>query len=66
MLKLNNHVIYCLDQDDAAFKKPLFSEDEDEDEDDVLSDDGKAEQWRKDRFKRESYLSLVLNKCINF
>jgi hypothetical protein len=27
-----------------------------------MSDDDKAEQWRKERFKRESYLSQVLNK----
>ncbi|XP_025196717.1 claspin-like [Melanaphis sacchari] len=45
------------DQDDAAFKKPLFSDNEDDNEDDVLSDDEKTEQWRKERFKRESYLS---------
>uniref|UniRef100_A0A2S2QI87 Claspin n=1 Tax=Sipha flava TaxID=143950 RepID=A0A2S2QI87_9HEMI len=49
------------DQDDAAFKKPLFSEDEDEYEDDAMSDDDKAEQWRKERFKRESYLSQKNN-----
>ncbi|KAE9523713.1 hypothetical protein AGLY_015931 [Aphis glycines] len=45
------------DQDDVALKKPLFSDNEDDNEDDVLSDDEKTEQWRNERFKRESYLS---------
>jgi len=37
----------------------LFSDNEDDNEDDVLSDDDKTEQWRHERFKRESYLSEV-------
>lgn len=45
------------DQDDIALKKPLFSDNEDDNEEDVLSDDEKTEQWRNERFKRESYLS---------
>ncbi|KAL5238436.1 hypothetical protein ACI65C_005846 [Semiaphis heraclei] len=45
------------DQNDVALKRPLFSDNEDDNEDDVLSDDEKTEQWRNERFKRESYLS---------
>lgn len=45
-----------IDENEAA-KRPLFSDEEDNDE--ALSDDDKAEQWRKDRFKRESYLAQV-------
>ncbi|XP_022171942.1 claspin-like isoform X2 [Myzus persicae] len=45
------------DQSDVALKRPLFSDNEDDNEDDVLSDDDKTEQWRHERFKRESYLS---------
>uniref|UniRef100_A0A2S2PHV4 Claspin n=1 Tax=Schizaphis graminum TaxID=13262 RepID=A0A2S2PHV4_SCHGA len=45
------------DQDDVALKKPLFSDNEEDNEDDALSDDEKTEQWRNERFKRESYLS---------
>lgn len=52
---------FCLDQNDSVFKKPLFSDNEDdEDADDVLSDDEKLGNWRKERFKRESFLSQVL------
>lgn len=57
---LDNISIFYVDENDAAFKKPLFSDNEDDNEnDDALSDDEKAEQWRKERFKRESYLSQV-------
>eukprot|EP00102_Acyrthosiphon_pisum_P025635 XP_016662845.1 PREDICTED: claspin isoform X4 [Acyrthosiphon pisum] len=45
------------DQNDVSLKRPLFSDNEDDNEDDVLSDDDKTEQWRHERFKRESYLS---------
>lgn len=51
---------FCTDQDDAVFKKPLFSDNEDDDADDVLSEDEKSGNWRKERFKRESFLSQVL------
>lgn len=49
------------DENDSVFKKPLFSDNEDEnDDDEMLSDDEKSTLWRKERFKRESYLSQVL------
>lgn len=49
------------DENDSVFKKPLFSDNEDENNDDeTLSDDEKSTLWRKERFKRESYLSQVL------
>ncbi|VVC28849.1 Hypothetical protein CINCED_3A012726 [Cinara cedri] len=46
------------DQDDDSFKKPLFSDSEDENEV-VNGDDGDdlSGLWRKERYKRESYLS---------
>lgn len=59
MFHFYNILISFIDENDTAFKKPLFSDNEDED-DDVLSDDEKSVQWRKERFKRESYLSQVL------
>lgn len=49
----------CIDENDVALKKPLFSDNED-DENDITDEDEKAEIWRKERFKRESYLSQVL------
>ncbi|XP_060858503.1 protein PFC0760c-like [Metopolophium dirhodum] len=49
------------DADQNDVKRPLFSDNEDDNEDDVLSDDDKTEQWRHERFKRESYL-LEKNK----
>lgn len=55
----HNICISYTDQNDVALKRPLFSDNEDDDEDDVLSDDEKTEQWRNERFKRESYLSEV-------
>lgn len=59
-IKIIIFILYT-DENDSAFKKPLFSDNEDEnDDDEVLSDDEKSALWRKDRFKRESYLSQVL------
>lgn len=66
---LIHHSYICyIDQNDAVLKKPLFSDnDEDDDESDViLSDDEKTGQWRKERFKRESYLSQVYNFILFF
>lgn len=50
---------FILDENDAFYKKPLFSDDENDDDDDAMSDNEKTEQWRKDRFKRESFLAQV-------
>lgn len=46
--------IFYLDENDGIIGKPLFSDNDDED--DELID---SEQWRNERFKRESYLSKV-------
>lgn len=54
---INNTIIFYIDENDAAFKKPLFSDNEDNDEEE---DDDTTEQWRTERFKRESYLIQVL------
>jgi len=67
MVRIHTNNLYCfnyififgVDQNDTEFKKPLFSDNEDEN-DEVLSDDDQAEQWRKERYKRESFLSKVL------
>jgi len=65
---VNNIFISYIDEKDKAFKKPLFSDD---DEDDTNDCDTIEEQWRKDRFKRESYLFkvyiyLFIFKIFNF
>lgn len=58
---LDDIFIFCVDQDDDSFKKPLFSDSEDENV--ILNDDDGDDLsglWRKERYKRESYLSQVL------
>ncbi|KAL4135445.1 hypothetical protein QTP88_007054 [Uroleucon formosanum] len=45
------------DNNDVSLKRPLFSDNEDDNDNDILSDDDKTEEWRQERFKRESYLS---------
>lgn len=54
----DNTIIFYIDENDSAFKKPLFSDNEDNDEEE--NDDDTTEQWRTERFKREAYLTQVL------
>lgn len=55
----HNIFVFYTDNNDVSLKRPLFSDNEDDNDNDILSDDDKTEEWRQERFKRESYLSEV-------